>query len=107
MEYEPAFIGGNEPRTEIDIENEKRELDKKRDDELLGFVIDGVLLNKEYLKDMAVAYSLASASEKIEWINVKNETVKFSRSGLGTLIKKGSDKVKEIYFRYRALKDKL
>jgi len=89
------------------IESAIKELDKQRNEELKGFVIDDIFMNEDVIKTMAVAFNIAGDKEKIEWIDVNNQTVSFSKADFGVLIKKGSQKIKEIYFKYRKLKDDL
>ena len=83
------------------------ELDAKRDKELSGFVISDIAMNENIIKTMAVQFNIAEDDETIEWIDINNQTVTFSKVEFGGLIKQGSQKVKEIYFKYRALKNKL
>ena len=84
-----------------------RELNNQRDKELKGFVIDSIFMNEDVIKTMTVAYNIATDNETIQWIDVNNQVVDFSKADFGALIKQGSTKVKEIYFRYRKLKDEL
>jgi len=90
-----------------DIESAIKELDQQRNEELKGFVIDDIFMNEDIIKTMAVAFNIAGDDEQIEWIDISNKTVTFSKADFGALIKKGSQKVKEIYFKYRKLKDDL
>ena len=85
----------------------KQELNKKRNDELKSFVINDIFMNEEQIKTMAVVYNITDSSESIEWINISNQVVSFTKADFGALIKQGSQKIKEIYFRYRKLKDNL
>ena len=91
----------------LNIEDEKNALDAKRDKELSGFVISDIAMNENIIKTMAVQFNIAEDDETIEWIDINNQTVTFSKVEFGGLIKQGSQKVKEIYFKYRALKNKL
>jgi len=91
----------------IDKRAKKYELNSNRDKELSGFVISGVAMNEDIIKTMAVQFNIAEDDETIEWIDINNQTVTFSKVEFGGLIKQGSQKVKEIYFKYRALKNKL
>jgi len=84
-----------------------RELNKKRDKELQGFVLDDIFMNEDVIKTMAVAYNVATDDEIIQWIDINNQVVDFSKVDFGALIKQGSTKVKEIYFKYRQLKDQV
>ena len=85
----------------------KQELNQKRNDELKSFVINDIFMNEEQIKTMAVVYNITDSSESIEWINISNQVVSFTKADFGALIKQGSQKIKEIYFRYRKLKDNL
>ncbi len=90
-----------------DIDFAIDELNQQRDKELKGFVIDNIFMNEDIIKTMAVAYNIAADNETIEWIDINNKVVKFTKADFGALIKQGSNKVKEIYFKYRNLKDEL
>jgi len=94
-------------KSEFSFVFNKKELNEKRDSELKGFVVSDVFMNEDIIKTMAVQYNIAADDETIEWIDVNNQTVSFSKDEFGALIKAGSQKVKEIYFKYRALKDNL
>ena len=100
-ELHPTIKLSNESRIFV----ERHKLSIERDNELKGFVIDNIFMNEDTLKTMAVQYNIAEANEVIEWIDINNQTVTFSKTDFGALIKAGSQKVKEIYFNYRALKD--
>lgn len=90
-----------------DKKAKKIELDSKRDNELKGFVISNVFMNENIIRTMAVQHNIATDDEVIEWIDINNQTVTFNKVDFGALIISGSQKVKEIYFKYRALKDDL
>lgn len=82
------------------------DLNISRDKELVeGFVIDGIFLNEEIIKTMAVAYTITPSGQTIDWIDVNNNPVKLTKEKMQRLIAQGSQKVKEIYFKYRQLKD--
>jgi len=81
------------------------ELDKQRDKELQGFIVDDIFMNEDVIKTMLVAYNVAVDDEIIQWIDINNQVVDFSKTNFGALIKQGSTKVKDIYFKYRKLKD--
>ena len=83
------------------------ELNNKRNKELTGFVIDNIFLTEDILKTMAVKYSISSDDELINWIWVDNKIIQLTIAELWELIKKGSDKIWEIYFKYRNLKDNI
>ena len=83
------------------------ELNNKRNKELKGFVIDNIFLTEDILKTMAVKYSISSDDELINWIWIDNEIIQLTIAELWELIKKGSDKIWEIYFKYRMLKDNI
>jgi len=102
-ELHPAIELSNESRIYV----EKYKLSVERDKELQGFAINSVFMNEHTMKTMAVQYNIAKDDEVIEWIDMNNQTVTFSKSDFGALIKAGSQKVKEIYFKYRALKDEV
>ncbi len=87
--------------------NSKVELNIVRANELKSFMIDDIFMSEDIIKTMAVQYNIASDDEVIEWIDINNQTVTFSKVELGALIKVGSQKVKEIYFKYRLLKNEL
>lgn len=92
----------------IDVEYATTLLNQKRAEELkTGVVASDVFMNEDIIKTMAVQHNIAKTDEVIEWIDVNNQTVTFSKADFGALIKQGSQKVKEIYFKYRALKDDL
>ena len=92
----------------VDLDNKKRLFDFSRDEELkTGVVISDVFMNEDIIKTMAVQHNIATDDEVIEWIDINNQTVTFSKVDFGALIKAGSQKVKEIYFKYRALKNEL
>ena len=92
---------------EFDGKTTKAELDEQRAEKLKGFVIDNIFLNKEVIKDMAVKYTTLADHAKAKWIDVDNNIVEFTKAELGALVKKGTDRVEAIYFKYRQLKDKL
>jgi len=85
------------------VDNAKQELNAQRDKELEGFTIDGIFMNEKILGAMSVELGVATGD--IEWIDVNNKTVTFTKTKFAKLVKDGSAKVKEIYFRYRKLKD--
>lgn len=91
----------------VDVLSAKKDLDTQRDNELKGFTVDNIFLNKEIIKDMAVKFTTLADNEVAHWIDLDNKTVELSKEALGGLVKKGTQKVEEIYFKYRALKDKL
>jgi len=94
----------------IDIvlnESKKRHLNNQRDDELKGFIIDNIFLNKEIIKDMAVKFTTLGDDEKAHWIDVDNQVVELTKAEFGALVKQGTEKVEAIYFKYRQLKDEL
>ena len=82
-------------------------LDSQRDEELRGFVIDNIFYNENIIFSMSVSYNISLDIDSIEWIGHDNQLLTFSKSDFGDLIKLGSQRVKEIYFKYRQLKDKL
>ena len=96
---------GADKKSQIDFK--KQQLDKERDAELKGFDVSNILMNENIIKTMAVQHNIATDDEVIEWIDINNQTVTFSKVDFGALIKTGSQKVKEIYFKYRKLKDEL
>ena len=83
------------------------ELNNKRKKELQGFVIDNIFFTENILKTMAVKYSISSDDELINWIWVNNKIIQLTKAELWELIKKGSDRIQEIYFKYRKLKDNI
>ena len=91
----------------VDVLSAKKDLDTQRDNELKGFIIDNIFLNKEIIKDMAVKFTTLGDDEKARWIDVNNKEVELSKAELGALVKQGTDKVEAIYFKYRQLKDEL
>jgi len=106
MEKEKKYDTEEQKRaTKIDYNINK--LNEKRDNELKGFVINNIFMNEDIIKTMAVAYNIAADNETIEWIDINNKVVKFTKADFGALIKQGSNRVKEIYFKYRKLKDEL
>jgi len=82
-------------------------LNMKRDKELQGFVIDNIFINEDIIKTMAVQFNIADDTEMIQWIDINNQVVEFGKADFGALIKQGSMKIKEIYFKYRQLKDEI
>lgn len=90
-----------------DLAYNKNKLNLQRNNELKGFIIDNILMNEDTIKTMAVSFNIATDDEQIEWIDIENKVVAFNKTDFGALIKKGSNKVKEIYFRYRKLKDEI
>ena len=87
------------------VDEQIAELNKQRDAELSGFVIDNIYINEELLKTMAVKHSFAEDDEVIQWIGADNTIVKLNKADFGSLIKQGIVKVETIYFKYRELKD--
>jgi len=83
------------------------ELNNKRKKELQGFVIDNIFFTENILKTMAVKYSISSDDELINWIWADNKIIQLTKAELWELIKKGSDRIQEIYFKYRKLKDNI
>jgi hypothetical protein len=81
------------------------ELNRQRDDELRGFVIDNIYMNEELIKTMAVKYNVTLDDEVVKWIDVNNAIVEYTKADFGSLIKQGVGKVETIYFKYRELKD--
>jgi hypothetical protein len=81
------------------------ELNRQRDDELRGFVIDNIYMNEELIKTMAVKYNVTLDDEVVKWIDVNNAIVEYTKADFGSLIKQGVEKVETIYFRFRELKD--
>ena len=88
-------------------ESKKIKLNKDRANELKGFIIDNIFLNKEIIKDMAVKFTTLGDDEKAHWIDVDNQVVELTKAELGALVKQGTEKVEAIYFKYRQLKDEL
>ena len=82
-------------------------LNSKRDFELDSIIISDILINQDIIKMMAVGYNTALDDEVIEWIDINNQIVTFNKIDFGVLIKQGSNTIKEIYFKYRKLKDDL
>jgi len=89
------------------IASKKFDLNYKRNNELKGFTIDNIFLNKEIIKDMAVKFTTLGDDEKAHWIDVDNQVVELTKAELGALVKQGTEKVEAIYFKYRQLKDEL
>jgi hypothetical protein len=89
------------------IEFTKNNLNIQRDQELKGFIFDNIFLNKEIIKDMAVKFTTMADDEIAKWIDINNQKVELTKAELGILVKKGTQTVEDIYFKYRALKDKL
>ena len=83
------------------------EFNNQRNNELKGFVIDNIFLTEDILKTMAIKYSISSDDELINWIWVDNKIIQLTIAELWELIKKGSDKIGYIYFKYRKLKDNI
>ena len=101
------FIDSYNKNLNPNIQPTKDELNRERNNELQGFVIDDIFMNEDVIKTMAVAYNVATDDETIQWIDINNKIVDFSKVDFGALIKQGSNKVKEIYFKYRQLKDQV
>ncbi len=92
----------------IKINYKKDVLNAERNKELeTGVIVSDVFMNEDIIKTMAVQHNIVTDDEVIEWIDINNQTVTFSKVDFGALIKAGSQKVKEIYFKYRALKNEL
>lgn len=93
----------NNENKEVEIES----LNIKRTQELNKIVIDDIAMNEDVIKTMAVQFNIADDTETIQWIDINNQVVEFNKVDFGALIKQGSMKVKEIYFKYRTLKDQV
>ena len=93
-------------KEDIEIIYTKQEINQQRDKELKLFIIDNVEMNEDIIYKMSVKYNTASNTDKIKWIDADNKVVEFNKADFGALIKKGAQKVEEIYFKYRRLKDK-
>jgi len=107
-EKEQIFLKMKELVKIANVEKEKISLNVQRNEELkIGVVVSDVFMNEDIIKTMSVNYDMALADEVIDWIDINNKTVTFNKFDFGVLIKSGSQKVKEIYFKYRALKDDL
>ena len=92
----------------VSIEYATTLLNQKRDEELkTGVVVSDVFMNEDIIKTMAVQHNIATDDEVIEWIDTNNQFVTFNKVDFGVLIKQGSNTIKEIYFKYRKLKDEL
>lgn len=92
----------------LDIRKEKKRiLDIDRDKELEGFVIDDIYANENIIKMMAVKFNVAQEKEQINWIDINNQTKTFTKEEFGLLIKTCAEKIEQIYFKYRKLKDEL
>jgi hypothetical protein len=87
------------------VDEQIAELNRQRDDELRGFVIDNIYMNEELIKTMAVKYNVTLDDEVVKWIDVNNAIVEYTKADFGSLIKQGVGKVETIYFRFRELKD--
>jgi hypothetical protein len=87
------------------VDEQIAELNRQRDDELSGFVIDNIYMNEELIKTMAVKYNVTLDDEVVKWIDVNNAIVEYTKADFGSLIKQGVEKVETIYFRFRELKD--
>jgi len=93
--------------SELKLQQKIDELNRQRDKELEGFVIDGIYLNKEYIKDLSIKHSLLKDSEKAKWITADNKETLLTKEQIESLIKQGSERIEEIYFKYRKLKDEV
>lgn len=92
----------------IDLKKEKnRRLNLQRDEELKEFVINDIFMNEDVIKMMAVKFNIIDDKEKVFWIDINNNTRGLTKTEFGDLIRLGSQKVEEIYFKYRKLKDEL
>jgi hypothetical protein len=83
------------------------ELNKQRDQELKGFIINDIFINKEIIYDMSVVYNTLGDDEKVNWIDINNNQIELTKDELGALILEGRKKIEEIYFKYRKLKDEI
>ena len=93
-------------KEDIEIIYTTQELNQQRDKELKLFIIDNIEMNEDIIYKMSVKYNTTTGTDKIKWINADNNIVEFTKQDFGALIKKGTEKVEEIYFKYRQLKDK-
>lgn len=93
-------------KEEVKIVYTPQELNQMRDKELGLFIIDNIEMNEDIIYKMSIKYNTIADNEKIKWIDANNKVVEFTKANFGQLIKKGTAKVEEIYFKYRQLKDK-
>jgi hypothetical protein len=105
MADEDISIKVKELEAQAKVDDDLNKLNQKRNKELQGFIIDDIFMNKEIIKDMAVKFTTLANDKKARWIDKNNNVVEFTKAQLGTLVSKGTDKIEEIYFKYRTLKD--
>ena len=77
----------------------------ERNTKLRLLVIDNILCSQDQIKNMAVAYMVSADDEIINWIDVSNNHVQFTKAEFGGLIKRATQAVAMIYFEARAAKD--
>jgi hypothetical protein len=91
----------------LNFEKQKQKLNQLRDGELNSLVIDNILVSENIVKTMSVKYNISLDDDTVSWIDINNQTIIFTKSEFGSLLKKATDKIEYIYFKYRKLKDDL
>jgi len=93
----------NEYQKTIKIE----ELNTQRNQELEWFIIDDLYMNQEELIKMDFVLRHTPDTEKVVWINIHNNLVEITKVSFQTTILKWLQKVQEIIFKYRELKNNI
>jgi len=83
------------------------ELNTKRNQELEWFIIDDLYINQEELIKMDFVHRYTLDTEKVVWINTHNNLVEITKASFQTTIQKWLQKVQEIIFKYRTLKNNI
>jgi hypothetical protein len=103
----PSLSDIKQKEFELDFFDSIQDLNNQRDKELNSLVIDNILVSENIVKTMSVKYNISLDDDTISWIDINNQTIIFTKIEFGSLLKKATDKIEYIYFKYRKLKDDL
>jgi len=93
--------------SEFNMSKKIKKLNDDRYKELNSFTLNDILMNENLVKTMAVRYSVLEDDDVINWINIHNQKVQFTKVELGMAIKNATLEIEKIYFKYRSLKDEV
>ncbi len=90
---------------EVIREQKLKDLNAQRNKELQELTILNISCTESNVFKMAVKFNVMKDTDTVNWIDIDNQQVSFSKAEFGMLIAQGTAKIEEIYFRYRQPKD--
>ena len=84
----------NEDVSQNDVLLKKHRINKK----LEGFLIEGIFINKEVVKDMSVKFITMKDGDEASWITNNGENIVLSKKKLESIIKEGVSQIELFYF---------